>query len=108
MESDDDYNKTIAWWIRYLRLMLGMTQQDLAVKCKFQKSFMCAIEAGKEMKTITKRILAEALEVEPWQILKFEKTLKELIPLVREMERALKKKNDEKRYGKKKKRKRRS
>ncbi|MES2621993.1 MAG: helix-turn-helix transcriptional regulator [Bacteroidota bacterium] len=106
MESEL-YFKTIAWWIRYLRLLRGMTQLELAVKCGYQNSFMCGLECGRNMEIGTILKIACALGVECWQILKFEKTLEELIPLVREMERALKKKNHEKRYGTKKKRKRR-
>ena len=58
--------------IQKLRILRGLSQQDLAAKCDFEKSNMSRLEAGKvncTLSTINK--IATALDVKIEELFKF-------------------------------------
>lgn len=58
--------------IQKIRELQGLSQQDLASKCNFEKSNMSRLEAGKVNSTLsTLERVAKALGVEPFELLNF-------------------------------------
>ena len=61
--------------IGYYRRRKGLTQEQLAEKANLSKSFLSQIEAPNFSVSIslpTLFAIAEALDIEPWKLLKFE------------------------------------
>jgi len=59
--------------VRKERLALKLTQQDLAAKLGMERSYLSEVERGRRNPTIQALgRLADALGVEPWELLKVE------------------------------------
>jgi transcriptional regulator with XRE-family HTH domain len=63
--TDPKFLAQIGQRIRELRLKAGMTQNELAIHCNFEKASMSRIESGKSNITVlTLRKIGKALNVE--------------------------------------------
>jgi transcriptional regulator with XRE-family HTH domain len=63
--SDPKFLSKLGAKIKEIRLNKSITQNDLAIKCEFEKASMSRIESGKTNVTIlTLRKISQALEVE--------------------------------------------
>lgn len=70
--SNDSLQVKVGQQIQKLRESKGLSQQDLAAKCNFEKSNMSRLEAGRvnpTLSTIDK--VAKALEVPVFEIFNF-------------------------------------
>lgn len=55
-------------WLKKIRLQKGMTQQDVAVKAKIERSYYTMIEQGKRNPSVTvAKEIAKTLEID-WTI----------------------------------------
>ena len=75
MSIDDnsfkEFQKSIGERVKYLRVLRGLSQLDLAVNCGYEKTTISRIENGRAnitLKTILK--LSNGLEIEPHLLLK--------------------------------------
>ena len=63
--TDPNFLASVGSIIKELRLQKGMTQNELAIQCNFEKASMSRIESGKTNITLlTLRKISRALEVE--------------------------------------------
>lgn len=73
--SDKALLKKLGIHVRQLRESKGMSQQQFADKCEIEKSTIARIERGISNTTVcTLSIIAKHLEIQLWEILKFEST----------------------------------
>ena len=73
-----DYFSKLGANVRALRLKQKLTQEQLADRCDLHRTYVGAIERGDRnvsLKNIV--ILAQALNVEPFELLLYEKEVKE-------------------------------
>jgi len=57
--------------LKELRTLKGLTQDDIALECGIDRSFISLIESGKKQPTITTIVsIAAALEVKPSELVK--------------------------------------
>lgn len=73
-----DYFSILGANVRALRLKQKLTQEQLADRCDLHRTYVGAIERGDRnvsLKNIV--ILAQALNVEPFELLLYEKEVKE-------------------------------
>ena len=77
MTNHVEYLKELGANIKRLRLKKGMTQTQLGLNCDFERGNMRRIEAGRTSPTLKTLIkIADALEIEPYQLLKIKRTIK--------------------------------
>jgi len=88
--------------IKYYRLLRDLSQDELTDLCKLSEGELSTIESGKNITRNTRIKLAEALNVEPWQLCYFD-DLDKLIASVEEMDIAFKKKREEAKKDRRKK-----
>ena len=71
MVTDPKFLAGVGSSIKELRLQKGMTQNELAHQCNFEKASMSRIESGKTNVTLlTLRKISKALEVEVGEFFK--------------------------------------
>jgi transcriptional regulator with XRE-family HTH domain len=69
--AKNDLRGVIAWNIRTLRVSKGWSQEQLALTCELDRTYVSAIERCVWNISISNiERLALALEVEPWMLLK--------------------------------------
>ena len=78
--------------VKYYRLRLGLSQQELGVKCNWDKSYVSNIERGKNFSKLSEIKLAEALGVEPSDLVRIRPNWRKRIALTAKMQKALNKK----------------
>ncbi len=62
--ADKDFLANIGNRIRQHRVRVNMTQNDLAIKCKFEKATMSRIESGKSNPTVRTLVkISNALDI---------------------------------------------
>jgi transcriptional regulator with XRE-family HTH domain len=69
--AKDDPRGILAWHVRTLRVSKGWSQERLALICELDRTYVSAIERcvwNVSLSNIER--LAQALEVEPWMLLK--------------------------------------
>lgn len=93
--------------MKYYRLKLGLTQKELAYKAGCHKSFVSAMERGKDINKITELKICFALGKEPWQLCKINTNWKKRKQLAAKIQIAFtKKKADERKEARERKKKR--
>ena len=71
--SDNSLQINVGQQIQKLRELKGLSQQDLAAKCNFEKSNMSRLEAGRVNPTLsTLEKVAKALEVTLVELFNFQ------------------------------------
>jgi len=66
-----DIDEILKTNIKYFREKAGLSQQDLAEKCRISTSFLASIEIGRKRPSLaTLSEIAHALDVQPYQLLK--------------------------------------
>lgn len=69
--SKDDLRGIFAWNVRTLRVSKGWSQEKLALICELDRTYVSAIERSVWNVSLANiERLAQALEVEPWTLLK--------------------------------------
>lgn len=69
--AKDDLRGTLAWHVRTLRVSKGWSQEKLALICELDRTYVSAIERSVWNVSLSNiERLAQALEVEPWMLLK--------------------------------------
>lgn len=95
--------------MKYYRLKQGLTQKELADKAGCQKSFVSAMERGKDINKLTELRICFALGKEPWQLCKISTNWKKRQQLAAKMQEAFTKRkaNERREAGLKRKKKKR-
>ena len=69
--SPDDLRGVLAYNVRWLRVKKGWSQEDLALECELDRTYISAVERSIWNVSLTNiERMALALEVEPWKLLK--------------------------------------
>lgn len=71
LPKSSDLRGILAYNIRLLRVQKGLSQEDLAMECELDRTYISAVERSRwniSLSTIEK--LAKVLDAEPWQLLK--------------------------------------
>ena len=72
MNLDDTLQIKVGKRIQEIRIERGISQQDLAARCNFEKSNMSRLESGRGNATLTTiQIVANALNVPAMELFKF-------------------------------------
>lgn len=71
LPAPDDLRGVLAFNIRLLRVKKGWSQETLALECGLDRTYVSAVERSVwNVSLANVQALAEALEVEPWMLLK--------------------------------------
>lgn len=69
--AKDELRGILAWHVRTLRVSKGWSQERLALVCELDRTYVSAIERSVWNVSLSNiERLAQALEVEPWTLLK--------------------------------------
>jgi len=79
------YHELEGLLIKYYRLLRGISQEELADRCHFEKSFVSEVEAGKNITRDTRITFARALCVEPHELCHCTVTFAELKQTIAQM-----------------------
>ena len=72
MNLDDTLQIKVGKRIQEIRIERGISQQDLAAKCNFEKSNMSRLESGRANATLlTIQIVANALDIPAIELFRF-------------------------------------
>lgn len=67
----DDVRGVLAFNLRFLRVQKGWSQEDLALECGLDRTYVSAVERARWNVSLSNiDSLARALEVPPWTLLK--------------------------------------
>ena len=70
LPASDDVRGVLAFNVRWLRVEKGWSQEDLALECDLDRTYVSAIERSKwnvSLGNVQK--IAKALNTEPWKLL---------------------------------------
>lgn len=66
-----DLRGVLAYNVRLLRVQKGWSQEDLAMECELDRTYVSAVERSRWNVSLSNiERLAIALDVEPWQLLR--------------------------------------
>lgn len=71
LPSADDVRAVLAYNVRLLRVQKAWSQEDLAMECELDRTYVSAVERSRWNVSLSNiQRLASALDTEPWKLLK--------------------------------------
>lgn len=71
LPANDNLREVVAYNIRVARVNKGWSQEDLALECELDRTYVSAVERARWNVSLSNiERFAKALELEPWKLLK--------------------------------------